>query len=203
MAKGLGRFRRRMASGLVVLIPLVVTVYVLKALFGVTAGILLPIINPAVDHWPPLARTGLSLGILFVVVYGLGELAAHLLGRRALALAETVLLRVPLVRVIYGASKQVVSAFERRDSSAFKSVVFIEFPRPGLQSLGFVTSSYEKPDGSKWKTVFVPTTPNPTTGFLQVVKSEELVSTDFTIEEAFKMVISLGAVVPDGLRDLP
>ena len=203
MAVALGRFRRRMASGVVVLIPLVVTVYVLKALFGVTAGILLPIIDPAVEAWPPLARTALSLGVLVVIVYALGELAAHLVGRRLLALAEALLLRVPLVRIIYGAVKQVVSAFERQDSSAFKSVVFVEFPRPGLQAIGFVTSSFEKPDGSAWKTVFVPTTPNPTTGFLQVVQADELVPTDFTIEEAFKMVISLGAVVPDGLRKLP
>jgi uncharacterized membrane protein len=192
-----------MASGIAVLIPLVVTVYVLRVLFGFTAGILLPIIDPAVDHWSAPARIALSLGILVVMVYLLGELAAHVLGRRALALAEAVLLRVPIVRVIYRVSKQVVTAFERQDRSAFKSVVFVEFPRPGMRAMGFVTSTFRKPDGSEWKTVFVPTTPNPTTGFLQIVNSSEVVQTDFTVEQAFKMVMSLGVLSPEALARLP
>lgn len=203
MSRPFGRLRRRMASGIAVLIPLVVTVYVLRVLFGFTAGILLPIIDPAVDHWPAPARIALSLGILVVTVYLLGELAAHVLGRRALALAEAVLLRVPIVRVIYRVSKQVVTAFERQDRSAFKSVVFVEFPRPGMRALGFVTSTFTKPDGSEWKTVFLPTTPNPTTGFLQVVRSSEMVETDFTVEQAFKMVMSLGVLSPEALGRLP
>jgi len=203
MPRPFGRLRRRMASGIAVLIPLVVTVYVLRVLFGFTAGILLPIIDPAVDHWSAPARIALSLGILVVMVYLLGELAAHVLGRRALSLAEALLLRVPIVRVIYRVSKQVVTAFERQDRSAFKSVVFVEFPRPGMRAMGFVTSTFRKPDGSEWKTVFVPTTPNPTTGFLQIVNSSEVVQTDFTVEEAFKMVMSLGVLSPEALARLP
>lgn len=203
MAKPLGRLRRRMASGIAVLIPLMVTIYVLRVLFGFTAGILLPIIDPAVDHWPAPARIALAVGILAVMVYLLGELAAHVVGRRALGLAESLLMRLPIVRVIYRVSKQVVTAFERQDRSAFKSVVFVEFPRPGMRAMGFVTSTFSKPDGSEWKTVFVPTTPNPTTGFLQIVSSSEVVQTDFTVEQAFKMVMSLGVLSPEALARLP
>ncbi|MFH1762864.1 MAG: DUF502 domain-containing protein [Gemmatimonadota bacterium] len=202
MGKPLGRIRSRLVSGVAALIPLFITIFVLRALFGFTAGIILPILDPAVDHWPPAARVALSLVILLLVVYALGELTAHIVGRRIISLAEEILLRVPLVRVIYKASRQVVSAFERKDRSAFRSVVIVEFPRPGLRSIGFVTSSFESSDGSSWRTVFVPTTPNPTTGFLQILPASDVVPTDFTVEEAFQMVMSLGVLSPGRLKDV-
>ena len=202
MAKPFGRIRSRLVSGVAVLVPLFITVFILRALFGFTAGILLPIIDPAVDHWPPAARAALSLAILLLVVFALGELATHFLGRRIISLGEAVLLKVPVVRVIYKASRQVVSAFERKERSAFRSVVLVEFPHPGLKSIGFVTSSFEKPDGSAWNTVFVPTTPNPTTGFLQILPASSVVPTQFTVEEAFRMVMSLGVLSPGRLKDV-
>ncbi|MBT8397646.1 MAG: DUF502 domain-containing protein [Gemmatimonadetes bacterium] len=202
MAKPLGRIRSRLVSGVAVLIPLFVTFLILRALFGFTAGILLPFLDPAVENWPPAARAALSLVILLLVVFALGELATHLVGRRIIGLVEALLLKVPVVRVIYKTSRQVVSAFERGERSAFRSVVLVEFPHPGLMSIGFVTSSFEKPDGSGWHTVFVPTSPNPTSGFLQVVPSSSVVSTKFTVEEAFQMVMSVGVMSPAELRDI-
>ncbi len=203
MNRVMGRFRNRMTSGIVVLIPLVVTLYALRLLFGLVAGILLPFIDPAVDHLPPWGQALLSLAILVLLVYILGEVAAHVVGRRALALGETLVLRVPLVRVIYGASKKVVSSFRLTESSAFKSVVLVEFPRPGMQAVGFVTSSFTRPDGTEWRAVFIPTTPNPTTGFLELVPAAQAVSTDFSVEEAFEMIMSLGALTPASIGTLP
>jgi uncharacterized membrane protein len=202
MAKPFGRVRNRLVSGVAVLVPLFITVFILRALFGFTAGILLPVIDPAVDHWPAAARAALSLAILFLAVFALGELAAHFLGRRIISFGEAVLLRVPVVRVIYKASRQVVSAFERKERSAFRSVVLVEFPHPGLKSIGFVTSSFEKPDGTAWSTVFVPTTPNPTTGFLQILPASAVIPTEFTVEEAFQMVMSLGVLSPGRLKEV-
>ena len=196
MAKPLGRIRRRLVSGVAVLIPLFITFLILRALFGFTAGILLPFLGPAVSHWSPGARAALSLGILFLAVLVLGELAAHIVGRRVISLGESVLLRVPVVRVIYKASRQVVSAFEGRERSTFRSVVLVEFPHPGSLSVGFVTSSFEAPDGALWSTVFVPTAPNPTSGFLQILPSASVIPTEFTAEEAFQMVMSLGVLNP-------
>jgi uncharacterized membrane protein len=194
--------RARVVSGIAVLIPLFITFVVLRAVFGFAAGIVLPILDPAADHLSEPVRVALALGILFLIVYGLGELAAHVVGRRILSLGDWLLLRVPFVRVIYKTSRQVVSAFQRTDSSAFKSVVLVEFPHPGLRSVAFVTSTFSSPDGSEWKTVFIPTTPNPTTGFLQVVPASRVVNTDFTIEEAFQMVMSLGVMSPGRLSKL-
>lgn len=191
------RFRARMTSGVVALVPLVITVYVLKALFGLTAGIFLPFIDPAVEDWPWLWRAGLSLLVLVVAIYLLGGLATNLLGRRVLQLGESALMKVPIVKVVYRASKQVVTAFQRPDSRAFKEVVFVEFPRPGTRAVGFLTSTFTGENGGTWHSVFVPTTPNPTTGFLQFLPADQVTHTDLTVEEAFKMVMSLGVLQPE------
>lgn len=191
------RIRTRMTSGVVALVPLVVTVYVLRLLFGLTAGILLPLIDPAVADWPWLLRAVLSFAVLLVGIYVLGEVATNLLGRRALQLGEAVLLRVPFVKVIYRASKQVVAAFQRPNSAAFKSVVFLDFPRAGVRSVGFLTSTFIGEDGTPWHAVFVPTTPNPTTGFLQILPADQVTVTSMTVEEAFQMVMSLGVLTPE------
>lgn len=190
-------FKTRMASGLVVLIPLVITVGVIRFLFDFTSGILLPFIDPALADWPLLARAALSFAILLLVIYLLGALATNIVGRRVLSLGERVVLKLPFVKVVYSVSKQIVAAFQGQGSKAFKSVVFVEFPQPGMRAIGFVTSSMKRPDGSEWSTVFVPTTPNPTTGFLQLVPQESIEQTGFTIEEGIKMVMSLGVLVPE------
>lgn len=195
------RLRTRMAQGFVVLIPVVVTILVLRFAFTATAGILLPFIDPAVAHWPWLWRALLSLAVLICVIYLLGEIAARTVGRRILGLGEAVLLRLPFVKVVYRASKQVVEAFQRPSARAFKSVVFLEFPRPGMHAVGFVTSTIVRPDGTTWKSVFVPTTPNPTTGFLQLVSEAELETTDMSVEEGVKMIMSLGVLVPARVGD--
>jgi len=190
-------FKTRMASGLVVLIPLVITLGVIRFLFEFTSGILLPFIDPALADWPVIARAALSFAILLVVVYVLGALATNIVGRRVLSLGERVVLKLPFVKVVYSVSKQIVAAFQGQGSRAFKSVVFVEFPQPGMRAIGFVTSHVTRPDGSKWNTVFVPTTPNPTTGFLQLVPEEAVEQTGFTVEEGVKMVMSLGVLVPE------
>lgn len=191
------RIRTRMTSGFLALVPVVVTLYVLRVLFGLTAGNLLPLIDPAVADWPWVLRAALALSVLLVGIYLLGELTTNFLGRRVLQLGEALLLRVPLVKAVYRASKQVVTALQRPNSAAFKSVVFVEFPRPGTRAVGFLTSTFTASDGAVWHTVFVPTTPNPTTGFLQFLPADQVTHTEFTVEEAFKMVMSLGVLTPD------
>lgn len=194
-----GRFATRMASGIFALIPIIVTFLVLRFVFNASAGILLPIVEAAAGSWPPPARAALALAILLVGVYMLGEVAAHVVGRRVLAIAEDVVLRLPFVKVIYSISKQVVSAFQGQGTKAFKSVVYVDFPHPGLKSVAFVTSDFTKPDGSAWSTVFVPTTPNPTTGFLQIVRRDDLERTEMSVEEGIKMIMSLGVLRPEGV----
>jgi len=190
-------FKTRMASGLVILIPLVITVAVIRFLFDFTSGILLPIIDPALADWPAIARAAISVLILLLVVYLLGALATNIVGRRVLSLGERVVLRLPFVKVVYSVSKQVVAAVQGEGSKAFKSVVFVPFPHPGVRSIGFVTGRIVREDGSVWSMVFVPTTPNPTTGFLQMMPQEAVETTPYTVEEGVKMVMSLGVLAPE------
>jgi len=199
--RGPSRLTTRMASGLFALIPIVVTVAILRFVFNASAGVLLPVVDSAVGAWPPFARMALAVGILLVGVYLLGEVAAHVVGRRVLSLVERIVLRVPLVKVVYSVSKQVVGAFQDRGSRPFKAVVDVDFPHPGLKAVGFVTSSFTKADGSDWSTVFVPTTPNPTTGFLQLVRTGKIERTAMTVEEGIKMVMSLGVLQPVAPHD--
>jgi uncharacterized membrane protein len=189
--------KTRMASGLVVLIPLVITLAVIRFVFNFTSGILLPFLDPALANWPTAARAALSLVILIVIIYVLGEIAAHVVGRRVLALGERLVLKLPFVKVIYSTSKQVVATFQGKTSQAFKSVVLVEFPHPGMRAIGFVTSRVELGDGSVRSLVFVPTTPNPTTGFLQIVPPDRLVDAGVSVEEGIKLVMSLGVLTPD------
>lgn len=193
------RVRNRVVSGLVVLVPVAITIFALRFLVGVMAGVLLPVIGPVVDHWPWSWRAALSVALLLSIAYLLGEVAAHVVGRKLLALGEGLVLRVPFVKVIYSASKQVVEALGARRESQFKSVVLIEFPRLGTRSLGFLTGTIERPDEEPWRTVFIPTTPNPTTGFLQLVPASQVLPTEMTVEEAIKTIMSLGVLPPRGL----
>lgn len=191
------RFTTRMASGIVALVPIVVTVAVLRFAFNATAGVLLPFVEPIVGEWHPLARAAMSLLILVTGVYLLGEVATHVVGRRVISLMEGIVLRVPIVKAVYSVSKQVVGAFQGRGARAFKSVVYVQFPHTGMKSVGFVTSRFQRPDGTDWSTVFVPTTPNPTTGFLQLVPTSDLETTRMTVEDGIKMVMSLGVLMPE------
>lgn len=191
------RLRTRMASGLVVLIPLVVTIAVIRFFFTFTSGILLPFLDPALANWPAAGRAALSLLILLIAVYVLGEIAMNVVGRRVLGLGERLVLKLPFVKVIYSASKQVVATFQGQGSEAFKSVVFVEFPHPGMRSVGFVTSRIEREDGTTWSLVFVPTTPNPTTGFLQLVPTDRVVPAGISVEDGVKLVMSLGVLTPE------
>lgn len=197
------RFATRMASGIVALIPILVTFAVLRWVFNLTAGILLPFIDELVGGWPPLAEAALAVLLLLVGVYLLGEVTAHVVGRRVLALVEALVLRLPFVKTIYSISKQVVGAFQGQGTKAFKSVVYVEFPHPGLRSVAFVTSDFTKPDGTAWSTIFVPTTPNPTTGFLQIVERDKLERTEMSVEEGIKMIMSLGVLRPEKSEPSP
>lgn len=189
--------RRRLAAGVVVLIPLGITIFALRFLFTAFTGLLQPVLDPLIGELPFWARALLSLGTLVAILLIVGQVATNVLGRRAISVFERVVLRIPVVRPIYQATKQVVDAFST-PKAGFQSVVMIEFPRPGLKAIGFLTNTLQGEDGHSWSTVFIPTTPNPTTGFLQVVRTAETTRLDWTVEDAVKTIMSLGVLSPPG-----
>lgn len=203
---------RRLGSGILVLIPVGVTLLIMGWLFSLAARLLRPVVRYAtvelqalrwIDALPEstlnLAVSVLAILVLLVLLYFVGGLGQHLIGRRLIAVWEGIWLRIPLARSIYGATKQVVEALSQPHGAAFKSVVVVDFPHPGIKAIGFLTGYLEDREGRKFAKVLIPTTPNPTTGFLQLIPAETVLITDLAIEEGFKALISGGIVAPDDL----
>jgi uncharacterized membrane protein len=191
--------RRRLLSGLLVVVPLGVTLYVLHFLYAFTAGRLAPIIRdlsgPLPDYAVPLA----SVVVLVVAVYLIGLVASVVVGRKGIALFEAILTRIPLVKTIYGASKQIVQtlSFQNGDVN-FKAVVLVDFPRPGMKALAFVTGTIDiEGEGDHYK-VLVPTT-HPTSSYFEIVPKESVSETGISVEEAVKFVMSGGLLAPESL----
>jgi uncharacterized membrane protein len=209
--------RRNVLRGLVLVLPLVVTVWLLRLLYRVVDTNITPRIMdlfvwadvPGLERW--IVRNGLvpAVGVLLTaaLIYLLGLMAGNLIGRRILARIEAAILRIPLVKGIYGAARQLLTAFSATSQRAFSRVVVVEYPRPGLWTIGFVTSEalHAIPaQGGERRTVavFLPTTPNPTSGWMLLVPRSELLELDMPIEEAVKLVVSGGIVSPDDLGPL-
>jgi len=204
--------RNRMLAGTLVLVPIGVTLLLVKWLYRPTAGLLQPLAVGWLDSMnkrgilpafgPGSVRvlvTVISVALLLMLLYLVGAIGQFVLGRRLISAGEGLLFRIPLVRVIYSATKQVLEAFSLPEKAAFKSVVLVEFPRRGLWAIGFLTGEIQGPEGASLCRVFIPTTPNPTTGFFEIVPATELVHTSLTVEEAFKLLISGGIVCPTSL----
>ena len=204
--------RSRLLSGILLLMPFGVTLLLMRWLFQWLAGFLRPIVTyiasklsnlPPIEHIPDIYISIFvsvcSIVILFFLLYLVGAIGQFVVGKRLIKAGETLLMKIPLARTIYTATKQVAQAVSLPDRSALKSVVLAEFPRPGFWAVGFLTGYIEDSSGRKFCKVMLPTTPNPTTGFFEIIPVEEVIETSYTIEEAFKMIISGGIVSPDVL----
>jgi len=178
-------------TGLLVLLPLWATFYVLSALLGVIDGILghLP------GHFIGLEFPGLGIVTLLLFVVLIGMLSANYLGKRFVDYSDTLLHKVPLVRGVYSTVKQIMETFSVQHN--FSGVALVEYPRKGCYSIGFMTGEVPGKalglDG-RFVTVFVPTTPNPTAGFLLILPESEVSQLPMTVEQGMKFIISLGLV---------
>lgn len=183
-------------AGLFVVIPVGITIFILKFLFSFTDGILssyldrlFSILTGQELHFPGL---GIITGI--VVIYLAGLLATNVLGNQLLKLGDNLLTRIPLVKSIYLSSKQLTKVFKEGKSS-YRRAVFVEWPRPGVKAVGFVTAEVER-NGERLVVVYVPTMPNPTSGFALFFREGDVADSGMTVEEALKFVVSGGAIVP-------
>lgn len=192
--------RRWFVAGLLVWLPLGATIIVVRVLMGLldTSLILLP------EPWRP-AFPGFGVLLSLMVILLTGGLAANFLGRRALGWAESLVNRIPLVRSVYGGIKKLAETVFTEGSTAFRQPVMIQYPRLGIWSLAFVTSepAGELQDRTEHTvlTCFVPTTPNPTSGFIVLVPRKDVIWLSMSVEEAMRLIISLGVVTPEVARD--
>lgn len=189
--------RTRFLSGLLTLVPLVITLLVLRFVAGLTASFLSPLVRLAIGLTHPIAELVISLVGVALLVYVIGVITTHLLGRRFIAMGDSIILRIPVVKSIYAASKQMVDMFRSSERKNFKSVVLIPFPNTSVRSVGFVTGSSVNKDGLATYRVFVPTTPNPTTGFFLLIEEPAIQQTNLTVEDAIRMIMSGGMLVPE------
>lgn len=197
----MSHLRRYLIAGLLVWLPLGVTVLVVKVLVDImdrTVLLLPPPWRPDALFGVHIPGIGLLLSLLIMLLTGIT--VANLLGRRLVAIWEGILARIPLVRNIYSAVKQVVEAIFSSSGKSFRKVVLVEYPRRGMWCLALLTAEslgeVQSKTGADVVAVFLPTTPNPTSGFILMVPREDVVELDMTIDEGLKMIISMGVVVP-------
>lgn len=197
-----GRFRRRFISGLLVVVPLVVTYLVLKFLFETIDGILAPLVQAVFKRHIP--GVGLLATLLLVIVAG--WITTGVAGGRLVKIWEAWLVRLPLVRVVYGAAKQVLESVSKGERSGFQQVGMVEYPRAGLFTICFLSNRLEvdaRTGPEERITAFIPSTPTPFTGFVILVRPADVIPLDISVEEAIKLVVSGGIVAPPRLSQMP
>lgn len=194
-------FRRIFLTGLLVIIPLGLTFFILKFLFGLVDGILAPAIWGWINYFFPAfpAIPGFGIMAFVFLVFLVGLIATNVFGRRIIGWGENLIKRTPIVKGVYTASKQITEAVSLPGKASFKRVVFLEFLAPGSYSIGFVTGEFEDSLGTKLISIFMPTAPNPTSGYVIVTKAENVIVSPMSVEDGVKMVMSGGIVPPPKL----
>lgn len=203
-----GRIRAYFLAGVLIISPVAITLALAFWLINFVDSHIVPLI-PA--QWNPdtylrdsfgfkFGIPGLGVLILFIVITLVGWLTAGYVGRIMVRMGENIVERMPVVRSIYGAVKQIMETLFRNQSSAFRQAVLVEYPRRDLWTVGFVTGEPKGEVKDRLKddfiNIYVPTTPNPTSGFLLYVRRSDIIYLDMSVEDAFKMVVSTGIVEP-------
>ena len=185
--------RNYFITGVVVLIPIGFTLYLSKVLIGISSKILPQNINP--NSYLPIAIPGIEIIISIVFITIVGGLSLSFFGKKILKLIDDLFKRIPLLRTIYSAISQMTETFSKRDDDK-KSVVLVEYPRKGVWAVGFATrentTEMATKTNQKLINVFVPTTPNPTSGFLLMFPKDDIIYLNMTFEEASKFIVSAG-----------
>jgi uncharacterized membrane protein len=207
----LAKLRRNIVAGILTFIPIWITFWVISFLVGILIALGSPIVSavvsrlrlqsPALEQFfPPLFQATISIAIVLAFLYVLGEVATAVAGRRLLAAFDYLMARIPIVQSIYGAARQLVASFQNKPGSS-QRVVLIEFPSPDMKTVGLVTRIFTDADtGDEIAAVYVPTTPNPTSGYMELIPTSRLTMLDWTINEAMTFVMSGGAAAPPKLN---
>jgi uncharacterized membrane protein len=192
-------------TGLLVILPIFITAYVIWYLIKAMDAVLKFI--PArylPETYTNIYIPGLGLLLVVILIFVVGILTRNIAGRRVLQLWDDLVDRIPLARILYSSVKQLLQAFFFQNSNSFQRVALIEYPRRGIYVLGFITGEsrgeVQEKTNRKMINVFIPTTPNPTSGFYVLVPEEDLMLLDMSVEDAFKLLISGGLVSPNDIQ---
>ena len=189
--KQLGRkVRAQFLAGILVVVPVIVAVLILVWLFNYIDNIAQPVAHSLLGRTIP----GLGFALTVVLIYLTGLVATSVIGKRLVGYIESLLARVPLFRYLYTSIKQIMVSFTATSEAKFLQVVLVEFPKKGMRVLGFVTSETRVESGEKLLNVFIPTSPNPTSGYLEIVRENDIIRTNISIDDALKMILSAGKI---------
>jgi uncharacterized membrane protein len=200
------RLRAYFFAGVLVTAPIGITIYLAWSVVTWIDESVLPFIpakyNP--ETYLPFSLPGIGLVVLLVFLTAIGAVTAGMVGRMVVGYGERILSRMPVIRSVYSATKQIFETMLAKKSTAFREVVLVEFPRPGMWSIGFITGVTEgevqELTDEEVLNVYIPTTPNPTSGYLCFVARSEVYSLSMSVEEGIKMVVSGGLVIPPDRR---
>ena len=193
----LARLRNNFIAGVVVLIPIGITIYLTLFIIKISSKILPKELNP--NNYLPYDIPGVEIIISIILITFIGWLSLSFIGKKLLEIFNNILKRIPILRTIYSAFEQMLDIFTKSEKNK-KNVVLVEYPRKGSWAVGFATRENKSEISSKSKqnliNVFVPTTPNPTSGFLLMFPKEEVIYLDMSFEEASRFIVSAGSAEP-------
>ncbi len=200
--------RRKFIAGLLVVFPVFITYVVIKFLFTMIGGILSPVVIKAVGFFgfSPNGKIddfiimAVAFVLTFVSLYFIGVIATNFLGKFVIGFFEAILNNVPIIKNVYTSSKKIIEIISLPTRQSFKRVVIVEYPRVGMKAFAFVTGGIRIEGGKELTSIFIPTTPNPTSGFLIYLPEEDISETNLNIEEGMKLIVSGGILVPERME---
>ena len=185
-------FRSKLFAGVATLLPLYLTFFVIKFLFVTLEEMSAPLLKRFNLDIP-----GLGIILTVLLIYILGFLVTNFLGRKIFNLGERIVKKVPIVNMIYTTLKQITDTFTKGSTDAFEGAVYIQYPRQGLWTMAFISGESKTKDGVPYYHLFVPTTPNPTSGFFLMIPQADTVATGMSVEDGLKTIISGGLLAPE------
>ncbi len=195
-------FKSYFVTGIIVIVPLLVTYIVIRALVN-TIGKLFALLPPNLQPQTYIPFFGVEIIIAFILIIFIGFLVSNILGRKFYRVGEKILTKIPIVKTVYQGVKQLTTGIVS-DKKMFSKVVLIQYPVRNLHQIGFVTGEdnhlIKKNPGEKMLKIFIPTTPNPTSGFFCIVPESEVQYLDLTADEAFRLIISAGSAEPENIK---
>lgn len=187
-------FKNNLLSGLILTIPLFITIIVLRAIFNFFDRLVLPVVQKYFDINIP----GLGIVISLLLIYIIGMITKNYFAKKTIERGEKILVRIPIAKTVYSSVKQILMTISGPDKNSFKKVLLVEYPRKGIFSIGFLNGEmYYQAENKTLLSVLVITSVNPTSGFLILVPPEEAKFTKLPVEEAMKLIVSGGIVTPE------
>ena len=209
MRKIFQKIQRDFLTGLAVLIPLILTGYLAWSVISFIDNVVIPLIPPKYNPLEvyQIYIPGLGVILFLIVTTFIGSIASGFIGRQTLFLGEKILSRMPIISTVYNSIKQIIQAIFKTNGSSFKQPCLVEYPKKGVWAVAFISTTTEgeikkKINLGSLVTVFLPTTPNPTSGFLLLIPKKEIIKIDLTVDEAIKFIISGGIIKPNDVKKL-